>query len=128
MVSYSTPNLIGINITFMNSESLLKTSNRTSKFTSYFVIALSSMASKVSGNYQKVLKKWHLLLHSSIEQLFSLIILGNKDGDMSSFKFLFLLNVMSTAFYGKIHRISWFLCNTGRYFLKMVLILGSTGL
>ena len=38
--SYSTPNLTGINITFMNSESFLKTSNRTdllftATFTSY---------------------------------------------------------------------------------------------
>ena len=38
--SYTTPNLTGINITFMNSESFLKTSNRTdllfaATFTSY---------------------------------------------------------------------------------------------
>ena len=32
------------------------------------------------------------------------------------------------VFSGKIRNISWFLCNTGKYFLKIVLILGSIGL
>ena len=31
-------------------------------------------------------------------------------------------------FSGKIRRISWSLCNKGKYFLKIVLILGSIGL
>ena len=61
-------------------------------------------------------------------QLFSFIILGNKDGDMSSFKFLFLLYVTFLVFSGKICSISWLLCNTGKYFLKILLILGSIGL
>ena len=73
---------------------------------------------------RKILKTSHLLLHFSIEQLFSFIILGGKNGDMSSFKFFFPFMVFS----GKIRIISWFLCNTGKYFLKIVLILGSIGL
>ena len=40
---------------------------------------------------RKILKTSHLLLHFSIEQLFSFIILGGKNGDMSSFKFFFLI-------------------------------------
>ena len=36
----------------------------------------------------------------SIVQLFSFIVLGNKDGDMSSFKFLFCLYVTLTVFSG----------------------------
>ena len=82
----------------MNSESFLKTSRRTSKVTSYFVLAFSSMASRFSGNYYKIFTKSHLLLHFAIEQLFPLNILGNKDEDRSSFKFLFLLNVTFIVF------------------------------
>ena len=77
---------------------------------------------------RKFLQISHLLLHFSIEQLFSFIILGNKDGDMSSFKFLFLLYVTFIVFSGKIPSISCLLCNTGKYLLKTVLILGSIGL
>ena len=40
------------------------------------------------------------------------------DGDMSSFQFLFLVYVTFIVFSGK-------LCNTDKYFLKIVLILGS---
>ena len=77
---------------------------------------------------RKFLQISHLLLHFSVEQLFSFIILGNKDGDMSFFIFSFLLHVTFIAFSGKIRSISWLLCNTGKYFLKIVLILGSIGL
>ena len=76
---------------------------------------------------RKFLQISHLLLHFSIEQ-FSFIILGNKDVDMSSFKLVFLLYVTFIVFSGKICGISWLLCNTGNYFLKIVLILGSIGL
>ena len=38
----------------------------------------------------------------SIEQLFPFIVLGNTDGDMSSFTFLFPLHVILTALSGKI--------------------------
>ena len=76
----------------------------------------------------KFLQISHLMLRFSIEQLFYFIILGNKDGDMSSFKFLFLLHVTFIVFSGKICTISWLLCNTDKYFLKIVLILGSIGL
>ena len=44
----------------------------------------------------------HLLLHFPIEQLFSFIVLGNKDGDISSLKFLFRLYVTLKVFFGKI--------------------------
>ena len=47
---------------------------------------------------------------------------------MNSFKFLFFLYVTFIIFSGKIRSISWLLCNTGKYFLKIVLILGSIGL
>ena len=47
---------------------------------------------------------------------------------MSSFKFLFLLYVTFIVSSGKIGSISWLLCNKGKYFLKLVLILGSIGL
>ena len=77
---------------------------------------------------RKFLQISHLLLHFSIEQLFSFIILGNNDGDMNSFKFLFLLYVAFIIFSGKIRSISWLLCNTGKYFLKIFLILESVGL
>ena len=70
---------------------------------------------------RKSLQISHLLLHFSIKQLFSFIILGNKDGDMSSYKFLFLLYVTLIVLSGKICSISWLLCNTGKYFLKIVL-------
>ena len=42
------------------------------------------------------------------------------DGDVSSFQFLFLVYVTFIVFSGK-------LCNTGKCFLKIVLILGSMG-
>ena len=57
-----------------------------------------------------------LLLLFSVEELFSFVVLGNKDGDMSSFNFLFLLCVTFIVFSGKIRSISWLLCNTGKYF------------
>ena len=57
---------------------------------------------KSVDNRRKFLQISHFLLHFSIEQLFSFIVLGNKDGDMSSFKFLFRLYVTSTVFSGKI--------------------------
>ena len=76
---------------------------------------------------RKFLQISHLLLHFSIEQ-FSFIILGNKDVDMSSFKLVFLLYVTFIVFSGKICGISWLMCNTGNYFFKIVLILGSIGL
>ena len=75
-------------------------------------------------NTRKVLQISHLLLHFSIEQLFSFIVLGNKDGDMSFFKFLFCLYVTLTVFFGKIWSILWLLCHTG----NDVLMLGSNGL
>ena len=56
---------------------------------------------KIIDNTRKFLQIWHLLLHFVIEQLFSFIVLGNKDGDMSYFKFLFLLYVTLTLFSGK---------------------------
>ena len=67
----------------------------------------------------------HLLLHFLIEQLFSFIVPVNKHGDVSSFKFLFRLYVTLTVFSGKNRSISWLLCNTGKYFLMIVLMLGS---
>ena len=60
------------------------------------------MASKLVDNTRRGLQILHLLLHFSIEQLFSFIVLGNKDGDMSSFKFLFRLDVKLKVFSGKI--------------------------
>ena len=42
-------------------------------------------------NTRKFLQILQLLLHSSIEQMFSFIVLGNNYGGMSSFKFLFPL-------------------------------------
>ena len=39
-----------------------------------------------------------LVLYFSIDELFSFIVIGDKDGDMSSFKFLFHLYVTLTAF------------------------------
>ena len=94
------------------------------------VLYLSLIAWQVNSveTNRKFLQISHLLLQFSIEQLFSLIVLGNKDGDMSSFKVLFLLYVTFIVFSGKIRSISWLLCNTGKYFLKRVLILGSIGL
>ena len=68
------------------------------------------------GNARKFLQMSHFLLHFSIEQLFSFIVLGNKNGDMSSFKFLFCLYVTLTVFSGKFWSISWLLCNTGKCF------------
>ena len=56
------------------------------------------------------------------------MVLGNKDGDMGSFQFLFSLYVTLTLFSGEIWSISWLLCNTGKCFLIMVLMLGSNGL
>ena len=50
----------------------------------------------------KFLQISHLLLHFSIEQLFTFKFLGNKDGDMSSFKFSLRLYVTLTVFSGKI--------------------------
>ena len=76
----------------------------------------------------KFLQISHLLLHFSIEQLFTFKFLGNKDGDMSSFKFSLRLYVTLTVFSGKILSISWLLCNTGKCFLMMVLMLWSNGL
>ena len=77
---------------------------------------------------RKSLQTSHLLLHFSIKQLFYLIILGNKDGHMSSYKFLFFLYVTFIVFSGEIWSISWLLCNTRKYFLKIVLILWCIGL
>ena len=51
------------------------------------LVALQVNSVKTSRTFLQIL---HLLLHFSIEQLFSFIILGSKDGDMSSFKFLLL--------------------------------------
>ena len=70
---------------------------------------------------RKFLQIPKLLLHFSNEQLFSFIILRKKDGDMSSFKFLFLLYVTFIVFSQKIRSISWLVCNAGKYFLKIVL-------
>ena len=67
---------------------------------------------------RKFLQISHLLLHFSNEQLLLLIVLGNKDGEMSSFKFLFLLYVTFIVFSGKIRNSSWLLCNTGNNFKK----------
>ena len=67
----------------------------------------------------------HLLLQFLIRQLFPFIALGNKEGDMGPFKFLFLLYITFIVFSWKIPSISWLLCNTGKYFLQIVLILGS---
>ena len=43
---------------------------------------------------------------------------------MSSFKFLIPLYFTSTGFSGKSCSISWLLCHTGKFFLKIVLTLG----
>ena len=53
-------------------------------------------------NTRKFLQISLLLFHFSIEQLFSFIVLGNKGGYMSSFKFFFCLYVTLTVFSGKI--------------------------
>ena len=53
-------------------------------------------------NTRMFLQISHLLLHFVIEHLFSFTVLGNKDGDMSSFKFLFRLYVTLTVISGKI--------------------------
>ena len=79
-------------------------------------------------NTRKLLQISHIPLHFSTEQLFSFIVLCNEDGDISSFKFLFCLSVTLTVFSEKIWSISWVLCNTGKCFLMMVLMLGSNGL
>ena len=69
---------------------------------------------------RKFLQIFYLLLHFSIEQLLSFIILGKKDGNMSSFKFFFYIYIYITfiVFPGKICCISWLLDNTGKYFFK----------
>ena len=64
----------------------------------------------------------------SIEHLFPFIVLGNTDGDMSSFTFLFPLHVILTVLSGKIWSVSLLLCNTGKCFLMIVLMLESNGL
>ena len=53
-------------------------------------------------NTRKFLQISHLQLHFSIEQFFSPIVLRNKHGGMSSFKFLFGLYVTLIVFSGKI--------------------------
>ena len=63
-----------------------------------------------------------------IEQLFSFVVLKIKNGDLSSFKFLFCLYVLLPVFSGKILSISWLLRNTDKRFLMMLLMLGSNGL
>ena len=50
---------------------------------------------------RKFLQIFYLLLHFSIEQLLSFIILGKKDGNMSSFKFFFYIYIYH------IYSISW---------------------
>ena len=70
----------------------------------------------------------HLLVQFSIEQLFPFIVLGNKDGDMSSFKFLFLSYATFIVCFRKLRSISWWLRKTGKKILKIDLILGSIGL
>ena len=65
-----------------------------------------------------------LLLHFTIEHLFSFTVLGNKDVDI----FLFHLYVTLAVFSGKILSILCWLCNTGKYFSIMILILESNGL
>ena len=73
--------------------------------------------------------KCHIFYYNfSIEQLFSPIVLGNQDDNLSYFKLLFRLYVILTVFSGKIWSISWLLCNKGKCFLIMVLLLRSNGL
>ena len=66
------------------------------------MFTFGSMTIKLVDNTRKFLKISHLLLHFSIKQLFSCIVLGNKDGDMSSINFLFCLYVTLTEFSGKL--------------------------
>lgn len=60
--------------------------------------------------------------------MFLFIVLGNKDCDMSTFKFLFHVHVTLTAFSGKIRSILWPLCNADACFLTMIFMLGINGL
>ena len=66
-------------------------------------------------NTRRFLQISHLLFHFSIEQLFSFIVLGNKNSNMSSFKFLFGLYVTLKLKHANV-------------FLMMILMLGSNGL
>ena len=100
------------------------------QFKKPLVLYLRLVAWQVNSvdNTRKFLQISLLLFHFSIEQLFSFIVLGSKGGYMSSFKFFFCLYVTLTVFSGKIWSITWLLCNTGKCFLIMVLMLGSNGL
>ena len=89
-----------------------------------FYLCLVTWKVNSVDNIRKSLQISHLLLRFSIEQLFSFIVLGNEEGDMSFFKFLFCLYVKLTVFFGKIWSILWLLCHTG----NDVLMLGSNGL
>ena len=93
-----------------------------------FMFVLRSMTSKLGRWYKKFLQISHLLLHFSIELFSSFIVLGNNDGDMSPFKFLFCLYVTLTVSSGKTWSILWLLCDTDKCFLMMVLMVGSNGL
>ena len=86
------------------------------------------MTSKLSRYYKKTFTN----IKSSVTFLnwavFPDIVLGNKDSDLSSFKFLFGLYITLTVSLGKIWSISWLLCNKSKCFLMMVFMLGSNGL
>ena len=122
---YSTPNLNDINVTFTGLKSLFKTSSRNYilLFTTLtddsfsIILYLNLVAWQVNsvGTTTNVLQILRLLLNFSIEQLFSFIVLGNKDCDMSSFKFLFRLYVTLIMFPKRIYSI----VTKGTTFVKM---------
>ena len=118
MARYSTPNLTGINVTFMYSKSLFKISSRTYiLFTTtlagyqvnnilcvatkkpYFVFAFGSMTKNSVDATRKFLQISHLLLHFSVEQLFSFIVLADEDGDLRSFKFFLCICYINSVFW-----------------------------
>ena len=120
MAGYSTPNLTGINVNFYEFEISLKPVGEpicglpehlhairqiiffVLKVKKPLIFGFGSLTSKLSRYYKNFLQNSHLLLHFSIEQLFYFIVLGNKDGDMISFKFLFRLCVTLTVFSRKL--------------------------
>ena len=81
------------------------------------ILYLNLLAWQVNsvGTTTNVLQILRLLLNFSIEQLFSFIVLGNKDCDMSSFKFLFRLYVTLIMFPKRIYSI----VTKGTTFVKM---------
>ena len=145
MICHTTPYFTSVYIFFVNSKSFFNASGRpnmllTTTFAGYQINSFSIVVLQIplvlyfrlvakqvkSGKTTKTfLQMSRFLLHSFIEHSLCLVVLENNDVDKISLRSLFLFYVTLMVFCGKISSICWLLHKIGKWFLMMVLSLGS---